>query len=276
MKVAVVVPFRGDDPYRARNWAWIRNHYETHHGWPIHVADNEGRWSKGAAIAAALEQCDADVLVLADADSFVHPDIIRQAVALAEEGAPWVVPHAKVYRQTCQMTDLVLAGAEPSRKRLARQPYDAVAGGGITIIDRATYEAVPIDPEFYDWGGEDIAWAHALTTLVGLPVQLDGDLFHLWHPHPAPDLQKPPESQRLLDAYIAARWHPARMRAALAGTPYVAPEPLPAPRRFRCPTEHRTVRCGPDKARFHRHLFETCDPDLAEALLRMPNVEEVP
>lgn len=276
MSVAVIVPYRGGQPERDRNWAWIRHHYETHHpSWPIVVADSPGPWSKGAAVNTAAADTDATVLVIADADSFVPPAALTEAVDLAAT-VPWVVPHGNVRRLNPHATDQLIAGNDYDRRDLARPLYEGPAGGGIAVLTHDAFDAVGgIDPRFLDWGNEDLCWSFALETLVGHHLRLGADLIHLWHPHPSPDYSKPPLSDHLFAAYVEAQWHPGQMRAVIDGRPYEPPPPLDTPRRFRCPTPVRTLRCGTTKARFRDHIYETTDADMAEAVLLAPNIEEV-
>lgn len=214
MEVAVVVPFDdGGDPYRARNWRHVRSLYETHHpDWPIHVGTCEGTWSKGQACRNAVAGVDAEVLVVADADSFTDPDTLTAAVALAARGH-WVVPHRLVFRLDEPATFAVFDGHPPNRAQLARRPYTGVAAGGILVIPRTMWDLVGgFDPRFEGWGGEDVSLAMALTTLVGGRRRLRGDLFHLWHPHPAPNLRGSPASEELVARYRRAN----RKRDAMA------------------------------------------------------------
>lgn len=275
MSVAVIVPYRAGQPERDRNWAHVRQHYaDQHPDWELIHADTEGRWSKGAAVNAAAARTDAEIRVIADADSILPPETLREAVGLASS-VPWIVPHRDVYRLTEPATVRYLTDGWIDRRDLARARYEGPAGGGIAVLTREAFDAVGgIDPRFYDWGGEDICWGMALDTLVGHHHRIGADLIHLWHPHPSPNYDKPPESRALIDAYVAARLHPGQMRAVLAGTPYEPPAPCPE-RRFRTPRPLRTCHVGTERIRFKDHQFTTTDPDLAEAVLLFPNVEEV-
>lgn len=58
----------------------------------------------------------------------------------------------------------------------------------MTVLPRALYERVPLDPRFAGWGQEDGSWADALTALAGPPWRGDHPkqplhpMWHLWHP----------------------------------------------------------------------------------------------
>ncbi len=278
MSVAVVIPWSKADEHRARAKAYVVAHYLTEHpDWELTLGELPPceEWSKGAAVDRAVQATTADRLVIADADSIVAPDALRYAVGLLDE-VPWVVPHRRVYRLTPEFTEKVYEGARPRRGRCVRQPYTGPAGGGIVVLTREAYETVGgIDPRFKGWGGEDVSFGMALRALVGEEHRLDADLFHLWHPHPAPDHRGPPESEALVEKYMAARMSPRRMRAVIAGKEPGPAEPLKRPVTFRSQAPRKVVRLGDFKARFDNHLFTTADADLVEMLRRTRYVEEV-
>lgn len=275
-RVAIVTPYRPGDPWRERNWRHVSGHYARHHPWPHIAADTPGEWSKGAALNAAVAGTDADILVMADADSFTSPGAVEAAVQAVADGAPWAVPHNVVYRLTDEESLRVIAGATPDPRNLVRPQYAGPAGGGIFAITRSAWDTVGgIDTRFTGWGGEDIALRCALDTLAGPAARIGADLFHLWHPHPAPDLLGSPEVEALKQAYLDAHRSPRQMRALVAHEPPPGADPLPAPRRFRTPRPSRVVRVGNKPARFTNHLLVTRDPDIAEAMALFDNVEEV-
>ncbi|EFC78883.1 galactosyltransferase-related protein [Parafrankia sp. EUN1f] len=217
-RVAVIVPFRPDGAERDRHWAWLAKQWRTTSpGWELRVGEHPasaGPWCKAAAVAAALEDCTAEVLVVADADVWVTPTYtVARAVALAAGGAPWVMPHRQVRRLSAATTGRVLAGgaleeAGAARASLAERPYGGMRGGGLFVIRRESWVDVGgLDPRFVGWGGEDEAFGRAADALLGEVVRLPGVLWHLWHP-PQPRLSRTvgnAESQQLLGRYRSAR-----------------------------------------------------------------------
>jgi hypothetical protein len=181
----------------------------VHPEWEIHVSQIDGEWRKGVAVAAGVDACSTDIVVVADAD--VWCDGLDDAVAAVETGATWAVPHRLVHRLDRDATASLVATGAPDTGRTERS-YVGHAGGGLTVMRRATYRRVPIDPRFVGWGQEDDAHALALRTLTGLPWRGRTDLIHLWHP-PQPRQTRSvgsPESQRLLRRYkTATRSHQA-------------------------------------------------------------------
>jgi hypothetical protein len=275
MTTSILVPFRtGDCPHRDAAWGHVRRRYES---WPIHVGSCAGEWSKGSALAAARAGTSADVLVLADADSFVDADTLRAAINLVESRAVgWVVPHRTVYRLNQKETSRVLAGAQPRLGATIRAPYPAVAGGGITVVAASAFDDVRgVDDRYLGWGGEDLSFGWALETLAGQPARLDAPLVHLWHPHPAPNLRGSPEAEELVARYRHARGVP-RLMQALVDRVDPAPAEIPErPVRFATARESRTVKVGDRVIRFRRHVYETRDPDEIELLRWLPDASEV-
>lgn len=219
MKAAVVVPFRGGCTYRERAWDWVRSCYAEHHpDWElIDAPAPEGPWCKGAAVNQAVRECDAEIVIQADAD--VWCDGLERAVyALVCGKASWAVPHRLVHRLGESATTAVLQGAEwRGQSDLAQRPYEGLWGGGIVVARREALLDCPIDPRFQTWGQEDESWALALHCLYGKGWRGTADLVHLFHP-PQERLSRrrgSRESWALRQRYHAARRSPDAMRALL-------------------------------------------------------------
>lgn len=273
MSVSILVPYASGCSWRQRAWDYVRSQYESLHGdWELIEGTCVGEWSKGAAVRNASEKATGDVLVIADADSYTDPDVLRHAVDIVET---WVIPHLMVYRLRDRSTERVYAGETPRPGWTCRLPYVGPPGGGITVVTRDAYETVRgIDDRYIGWGGEDLSFGWALETLVGPSTRLDAVLWHLWHPHPAPKLRGSAESEALVAQYTAARYVPRLMRALIDRVEPAPAQQLDEPARFAC--RRSVVRLGARTARFVNGLLETADPDLAVALTYAPEVEEVP
>ena len=217
-----------DDPQRVAVREWIARRWATVHGLPVTFAEcPDTDWSKGAAVNPAITASRADVVIVADADSFVDHEPLTAAID-ATRGGGWAMPYSDVKRLDPASTAAVLTGA-PGRPRLERGPYPALPGGGIVIAHRDAWTTVHgIDPRFRGWGGEDHALGLALRILVGdVHRQRGTALHHLWHP-PAPANRRPSPATRRLDArYRAARRDPNAMRT-LIGEWSSDPRPTPA------------------------------------------------
>ena len=182
MRVAVVVPFRGGCPRREANWSFLRRRYaERMPDWQVLEAEcPPGPWCKGAAIAGALADCDAEIVVLADADVWAVG--LLAAVSAVEAGAPWAIPHELLLRLSPDATAAFLAGEPWNEEDLDQPVYKGIEGGGVVVASREVLEAVPVDPRFVGWGQEDECHALALRTLVGPAWRGSADLIHLYHP----------------------------------------------------------------------------------------------
>lgn len=281
--IAVLMPSGITDEWRARARVYVEQWYRRHfeHAELITGECPPGsEWSKGEAIADAFSRTSAEVLVLADADSFMlDPGHLRIALDLVQHaGHPFAVPHSKVYRLRADETTRIEDAPElaPRLGYTARPVYEGPIGGGITVVSRSAFELVRgIDRRFLGWGGEDLAFGWALQTLAGAGPRLEGRLVHLWHPHPAPNLRGSPASEELVAKYRAARGVPRRMAAVVAGEEWIAAPPLEAPVRFRMTANRTSLRlpCG-DLVKFRGSLYETSDPDEVEQIRTFAIVRE--
>jgi hypothetical protein len=223
--VSVIVPFRpGVCAYRERAWTWLRTWWErTFPEWEIVVSSDDpaGPWRKAVAVDGGVRRSRGEILVIADADVFSLG--VRTAVAEVASGAAWVVPHHDVFRLSEAMTARLLAGEDLEHllvlgsAALAKPAYRGLAGGGLAVVPRSSWDVAPMDPRFVDGGAEDEAWGYALTTLAGPPVRLDAPLVHLWHP--PQDRRTNPrhggENGSLRLRYARAHTRPEAMRAIL-------------------------------------------------------------
>lgn len=220
MGVLVVVPWRPGCPHREGALRWVSARW-ANLGHELRLGVHEsGEWCKAEAVRTAL--ADADVLVMTDAD--VWCDGVVEAIDRVRAGAPWVIPHDKLYRLSEEATGDVLAGAEPHEgmplARLAEGvpgfAYKGQAGGGIVVMRRDVYDDSPLDPRFTGWDLEDAAWDLALRCLHGLPARLGHRLWHLWHPPQANRGVGTEQGRQLHKRYVRAKRRPDQMRALIA------------------------------------------------------------
>jgi hypothetical protein len=189
-QVSVVIPFRPDGGERDRNLAWLVAKLEAEHpDWQIHVVqdDTDGPFNRAALLRRGVSECMGDIIVVHDADCWC-PDLPESVRIVQESERRWSVPHTYVHRLSPESTDRFLAGDDWTGLPLSTdnpqdaKPYRGVAGGGCAVLSRDAFWRAPPDPRFRGWGGEDVAWGFALSTLIGPPKRLDGPLVHLWHP----------------------------------------------------------------------------------------------
>jgi len=238
--VAVLIPFNSDEPWRLRALEYVRAWYEKRFPeWEVLVGSDgthRAGWIKALAVNDAVARTDAEVLVVADADCVC--DGVEQAVEAVQTGqARWAVPHLSIRRLTQESTEYVYEGNPPSVPlSTVCKVYSAVLGGGITAIDRATYNEVPLDPRFHMTHGEDVAWATALKTLAGKPYrphvksnanraeQAPYDLYHLYHPPIPPLGMKYEANSNLAKKYQHAARLAEQMRLLIEGAKEWEPE----------------------------------------------------
>src|SRR5690606_5460590 len=169
MSIAVLVPWRTNDPARVEIWSWVLKRWQLRYPTfeVITGTPAEGPWSKGAAVADALRQTKAGTLIVADAD--VWCDGVQAAVMAVEQNrAKWAMPHKVVKRLSQESTKAVLSGRTVlDRSTDLIENHTARRGGGLVVLSREVLEGVPMDPGFTRWGQEDDAWAIALQTPAG-------------------------------------------------------------------------------------------------------------
>ena len=185
MNVEVVIPHGKADPAgRIAAREHVTAHYLAHHpDWPVVLAEcPTDDWSKGAAANPRLLGSDADVIVLADADSWTDPGALTDAVDAVAAGG-WAAPFTLVRRISRDDTCRILTGQHTETPRLERRPVRGVPGGGIVVAHRDAWRTVNgVDPRL--GAGEDVCLGMALHTLVGRPrlPARSTVLWHLWHP----------------------------------------------------------------------------------------------
>lgn len=214
--VRVVFPWRGGCAHRAIAFAWVRLRFKRLlPEWPLARSQAPpGPWCKAAAVAPALHETEAEIVVVHDADVWCGADALRAAAAAVQAGAPWAVPHRHVYRLTEEGTQAVYDGGRLSEQEVVEHRYFGGAGGGIVVAPRETLLEVPPDPRFTGWGHEDVSWGIALEVLAGRPWRGKAPLYHLWHP-PQARIELgvgSRENEALWKRYAHAKKYPQKLR----------------------------------------------------------------
>lgn len=220
MGVEVIIGYGNEDAHRFAARAWVARWYRSR-GYTVteHRADGE-RWVKADAFNPPVLASTAEVVVLADSDSFVSAAQLERSIEAAQRGQ-WSAPFTKVRRLSPAAT-LAALSCDPAVTEwppdggLSQPPHDVLPGGGIVVFPRElAVELGPFDPRFRGWGGEDYALGCAARTLAGeYAYQVAGPLWHLWHP-PQPDAGSNPEADALGLRYRVAKFRPEKMRALI-------------------------------------------------------------
>jgi len=219
VKVQVIIGGHvDDDDYRYASRQWVAGWYAARGLMPLVCVADARPWAKADAYNAAVSLTDADVVVLADADSYVATEALRWAIVQAAE-VGWAAPFSRVNRldeaatMACLDADPVTTEVPPVRT-LAQEVHDCLPGGGIVAMRTDLAVACgPFDPRFRGWGGEDFALGNAARTLSGnYAAQRPGPLWHLWHPPQPRTADLDQATERLALRYRIAKFKPDAMR----------------------------------------------------------------
>lgn len=250
MNISLLVPFRANGPRdtRVKNWAWIQKKWEKilpEAELCVGTDDGGHPFSKSVAVNDAYHKSSGDMLVIADADSWVEREQVLTGIERAERREHLVVPWFTAYRLT-QADSLSIMDEEPSgenpvtktmKENSAGTGPSPASGAMVIIIQRVSFERVGgWDPRFRGWGSEDVSFANACWTLLGRNEYTIGEAYALHHPAPtnkdgmrvwkndAGALNTP-----LYERYRKATGHPTLMQLVCMEHP-VGPTPVgPSP-----------------------------------------------
>lgn len=212
--VAVLVPRRSDGGQRDRVWAWVRDRWQTEHpDWQLVEGHNHDEpFNCSAARNAARQGTHAEVLFLADADTFLDPAQAAEAVGAAARTGRITVAHDRFRYLGTRMSRRVLAGWTGDLMPGVAFTMECTVSCGVAIPSRLFDEVGGFDEGFVGWGGEDVAFHLAATAIGGGEERVPGDIWHLWHPTSPRDEET---FQRRLSWYADVAGDPVRMRALL-------------------------------------------------------------
>lgn len=201
--ISLLVPFRTDNGRRVETWNWLIQYwrYELPGAEIIVGTDDRTPFCKTAAVNRAAAKAKGDVFVILDADCYVSGDVIeycaREIRSARKRGHPlWFMPYRYFFRLTDSASREILNSdpANPPRYFAAAPPSYKLQenkstnqghwfGALIQIMPREAFElAGGMDTRFYGWGGEDVAFMHAVDTLFGQHKTAPNGVIHLWHP----------------------------------------------------------------------------------------------
>lgn len=199
-EISLLVPFRADDEGRQRNWDWLRLYWsaalpeaEIVEG---HDRKRNAPFSKTAAVNNAAKRAKGRFFVILDADAYLDPESIREAVRRMKRAERrghrlWFVPYRRLWRLTEESTQFLLS-TDPRELRVYFNPWDCEGtegslhgrrfGAMCQIMPReAFFAAGGMDTRFRGWGGEDVSFVRAVDTLWSKHKTTDFDIFHLHH-----------------------------------------------------------------------------------------------
>jgi hypothetical protein len=236
-KLSILVAFRDADGTRTALWNLIRAKLERElPEAEIIVASDDGEdpFHKTLAINRAAREASGDVFAIWDADSWVDPQRVREAVEVVSELPRWCRPWSSKLKLNAEDTARILELGDTWDGQ-----FDRTKGGrpeGRTpfpfapplILTRQAWETVGgMDERFRGWGHEDSAFAFTLNRLVGQQRSLPGTCIHLCHDRirrTGDDLwpgqtQEQRQANRTLELSYRRARTPEQMRELIASRP---------------------------------------------------------
>jgi len=202
----ILVPYRSDGARRDQLWQYVRRHLTKHHpDWPVILGQSpDGPFNRSAAINDAAD-CDWDTAVITDADTFVPPTQLTQAVALAGERLVAAFDH--VVELTRTVTERHLAGGRNIIYAGNVRTEPLTIQSSVLVISRTLWDRVGgFDEAFVGWAAEDNAFWRACSIHGGEPLRVKGPAYHLWHRPSRPSWRDPhyQANQQRWQHYLAA------------------------------------------------------------------------
>ncbi len=207
-RVAVLVPRRADGGRRDDIWAYVKSRWDDY-GYEVTEGhhDDGGPFNRSAAINQASRSAgDWDVAVIADSDTFVGQEQVRQAVDAAHTVGWMVLGYSRFVYLNRRYSDLIMQGFDGAwEPGIQWQMFDTCSS--MVVVRRDIWDqARGFDEGFVGWGSEDIAFSHAAQTFGGGLLRISGEAWHLFH-EPATEARDP-ESMAVKNA-LAERYHQA-------------------------------------------------------------------
>jgi len=201
-KIILLVPFRADNPYRARVWQWLERYWqrELPEAELIVCTDDGKPFCKTAALNRGFEKAKGDIIVLLDADCYIRGQVIRDCAgkirSSRRRGIPlWYVPYRRLYRLSEAASKRLIASdpagpirfPDPPALDDVEHPETALSGHWwgalIQIMPREAFaKAGGMDERFRGWGSEDVSFMHAVDTLYVKHKTSNNPVYHIWHP----------------------------------------------------------------------------------------------
>lgn len=224
MTVAVLIPNRDDGGRRDLLRRWTSNRLrDLHPAFSLHVGTHlasEGPFNRSAAVnrAAAQAPDDADVFVIADSDSFVLPEQLDAAVALASSSSQITFAYERFAYLTRQMSDEVMAGSTGNWWPGVEWTLQGTCSS-MVVVPRSLFDRVGgFDEGFTGWGMEDVGFSLACQAVGGGMRRVPGEVWHLHHPVSAENHQGSPfyrANVERMERYKTADYDADKMLALL-------------------------------------------------------------
>lgn len=187
--VAVCIPFVDtNDEWRTKSRAFTQMHWMSMGLNVIYGTSEQRPVNRSAARNDAASKTDADVLVFADADTWIDDTQFWPMCDMALQSDRLVHGYTRLVKLSKKTTVRVLAGEDIRiGETIPDQPL------GIVAVSRKLWVWVGgFDERFRGWGNEDRSFAYATETIAGKGRKVAGQAYHLWHPRAAENGRVPP------------------------------------------------------------------------------------
>lgn len=191
MKLSVIVPIKPDTGRRDLIWSKVRQRYQRFHpDLELCIGEDFSEpFCKAKAINQAAKIATGDALLIADSDVIFPPDLIPRLMECIEN-YPWVIPFKRGVRLNEAASNRLLEQDLPEPLIYFEDEVEEVIthpGALLCAMMRTSFAAVSgVDERFKGWGFTDTTFALTLNVICGQPFQMDGDIYHIYHPKAEP------------------------------------------------------------------------------------------
>lgn len=187
--VAVVIPFRSDDPERIGILRWTLGRWGELTDWPIltpHDDRTEGPFNRSKAVNRGVAMAETEYVIVADSDTAVRHGQAEAMLGLLHS-SPWTIGYSRfVHLAQVATQEALAAPVDVALPANPRGPSVRYASGksvcGLWAMRTEDYHLIGGNDEgFEGWGSEDTAFALKADTLLGKHERLPGVGLHLFH-----------------------------------------------------------------------------------------------
>ena len=179
--MSIVIPFRSsNDLWRQQSVRYISKHMSKYK--PIFADSGDTPFSRSGSRNAGAAQCEDDVILFLDADTYIPHEQIDAAIDLARQGY-MVHPFTHYPFFNGKETKAIYRTNVIDYSR-SEWNIDYATGGAIALPREMFFDYGGYDEEFIDWGYEDAAFILVRQKAGHEVKRIDGNCAHLWHPRP--------------------------------------------------------------------------------------------
>lgn len=212
---AVIVPYRPADATRRAAWERVAEQWDRDFPSALTWVDDGGDpFSRGGSVNLGIGRSNADLFVIADADTLVDHEQVQTAIDLAASAPGLVVAFDRFMYLGRGGSRQVIEGYTGDWEPFGEWSLPDTVSSCVAL-SRETWDTVGgFDPRFRAWGYEDVQLEVACATLVAPTRRVPGTAWHLYH---QPTSERPAVNAGMLDEYLRLRDDPAGMRAHIDG-----------------------------------------------------------